>query len=82
MAWREDTDMPERARVCFRCGSNKLKRKDFFVRVKFFDNIRSFDAWRDFSAKTWYKDVVYEDLEKYFPYYDTLQWEGLFTDLY
>ena len=82
LSWFEDTDMPERAKTCLKCGDWRLDRKNFNVRVRFVGNIRSYDAWRDFGIKTWYKDKVYSNLEKYFIFYDTLQWEGLFTELY
>ena len=81
-AWREDTDMPEIAKYCINCNGINLKRTNFAIEVKFFVSIAGYNAWKIYGMKTFYKHYFVNDIEKYFPMYDTLQWDNMFSNLY
>ena len=82
LSWAETSEMPEKAKVCCRCGHYLLSRSNFVIEVTHYANIKAYDAWRDFGIPTHHMKYYITDIEKYFPFYSTMQWEGLFDDVY
>jgi len=74
--------MPEPLWVCPRCGHYKVKKHSHSVEVWHFPNMFAFTGWRDMGLKTFYKHYVVNDIEKVFPYYNTLQWDNMFSEIY
>lgn len=81
-SWRETSEMPEQAKVCLACGFWRLKKHSHFIEKWHFAGTSAFDAWRSFGLKTFHKHYFLRNVERYFPYYSTLQWENLLSDLY
>lgn len=82
VSWRENSEMPEQLGECPACGSWKIHKHDFVIEVKHFATISAFDAWHELGIKTYHRNYLITDIEKYFPYYDTLQWDNLFSEFY
>ncbi len=80
--WKENSEMPEGFIICPTCKSNKLVKHSHQVEVWHFPNIQLFQAWHQMGQKTYYKRYIVNDIEKYFPLYNTLQWDNMFSDFY
>ena len=78
----ENSETPERAVICPLCHSHKLKKSNFSIEVKHFCNIFAYTGWKEFGMKTWHRHYIISDIEKYFEFYNTLQWDNLFEDYY
>lgn len=82
MSWSEHSELPEGAYKCFNCGHQKLKKYNHQIEIWHFKSMDDFNEWRYFYKKTYYKHYLVNDIEKYFPLYDTLQWDNMFSELY
>lgn len=80
--WRETSDTPEQLWHCGRCGNHHIQKHSHVIEVWHFANMSLYMQFKDYSAKTYHKHYFITDIEKYFPMYNTLQWDGLFDDLY
>lgn len=81
-SWEENTDMPEVSKQCYACGSGKLKRHNFSIEVKVFPGMQAYIAHKIYGMQTYFKHYYVTDIETYFPLYNTLQWDNMFSDLY
>jgi len=81
-SWRETSETPEKAMLCFYCGSHLLEKNNFCIEVMHFANIQVYDAWKEFGMKSYHRHYFIRDIEQFFPYYNTLQWNNMFEDLY
>lgn len=79
--WKEHTEVPERSQTCLRCGTPNLKKHDHKIEIWHFNNMDSFTSWRYYNKKSYYRHYFVLDIEKYFPMYDTLQWDNMFSDI-
>lgn len=82
VAWKETSQMPEPAKICPVCHSNDLDRQDFVIEVWHFASMRDFISWKEYGVKTEYRHYYVTDIEEYFPYYDTLQWDNMLSKFY
>ena len=73
----EDLNKP---RVCPRCYSKKLGKHSFVIEKWEFEDIDKFELWLNRRRKTYYNHYYIVDIEKYFPYYSTFQWENLISE--
>lgn len=80
--WQENSEMPEGYIICPYCASHKIFKHDHKVEVWHFPNMQLFQVWHQFGQKTFYKRYFINDIEKYFPLYNTLQWDNMFSELY
>jgi len=81
-SWQEHSELPETTNKCYVCHSTKLKRSNFTVEVWEFTNMNKFLMWSHSKTKSFFKHYYVKDIQKYFNYYDTLQWENLFNEVY
>jgi RNA polymerase subunit RPABC4/transcription elongation factor Spt4 len=81
-SWNEDTDMPELARFCPNCGSIDMRRSNFQIEVMVYPGMQSYTAHKIYGMATHYRHYFVRDIEKYFPLYNSLQWDNLFSDVY
>ncbi len=79
--WFENSEMPEKLNRC-PCGSFKLEKHSHKIEVWYFSKMQDYQFFKEFGAKTFYKHIIVHDIEKYFPLYDTMQWENLFESFY
>lgn len=80
--WQENSEMPEGLWECPNCHSPNIKKYDHVIEVWHFASMRHFNTWKEFGQTSFYKHYLVNDIEKYFKYYDTLQWDNLFSDVY
>lgn len=80
--WRENSEMPESIWICPSCGDDRLRKHSHQIEVWHFSSMKEFEMWREFGQKNFYKHYLINDIEKYFPLYDTLQWDNLFGEYY
>lgn len=78
--WKESNDDPEPAYSCLSCGSPDIKMCNHVIEVWHFKNIDAYDQWLNWGQKTFHLHYVVRDIHKYFKFYDTLQWDNLFTE--
>lgn len=82
LTWSESSEHPEPVWLCPRCGNFKIKKHSNMIECYHFSNMNMFLDWKMSGAKTEHRHYYITDIEDYFPYYDTLQWENLLSDLY
>lgn len=75
----EHSDMPEKLKRCLSCNSVKLVKSNYRILIKYFRNMADFEQWFYLSKKSYYKQHMINDIENYFPLYNTLQWDSLFS---
>lgn len=77
--WKETSEMPERARLCYHCNGSNLVKSDYMIEVYHFRNMLDFELWNYRGEKKFYRHYMIHEIEKYFPLYNTLQWEAMFS---
>ncbi len=75
----ETNEIYEKPKVCPLCGG-KLTKSNFVIEKFEFDNIENLDLWLDYKQKTYKRHYYITDIEKYFKFYDTFQWENLISE--
>lgn len=80
--WPEHSELPEPLWNCPRCSYQHFKKFNHVIEVFKFNNMKSYLSWDEFSLKTFYDHYFINDIEKYFKYYSTLQWDNLFSEFY
>ncbi|KKL45555.1 hypothetical protein LCGC14_2354440 [marine sediment metagenome] len=80
--WRENSEMPEGFIICPICHTNKIQKHSHRIEVWHFPNMKMYVAWHEFGQKTYYKRYYVNDIETYFPLYNTLQWDNMFSNFY
>ena len=78
--FKETSQTPEPLRYCPLCGEATIKKNSYVIEVLHFKSISHYNAWEVEGIKTYHRRYYIKDIEKYFPLYDTLQWEHLFED--
>ena len=83
VSWSETSEIPEPLWRCPVCNSSKILKHSHKIEVQCFANIDSFTAWKEWGVdKGMYSHYFISDIEDYFPYYNTLQWDNMFMDFY
>lgn len=78
--WNEHSEMPELYHSCPQCGGLKIRKFSHKLEVWEFSKMESYLYWKEFGAKSFFKHYFVDDIEDYFEFYDTLQWENLLSD--
>ncbi len=81
-SWKENSEMPEGFIICPVCNTNKIQKHSHVLEVWHFPNMRMYTAWHEFGQKTYYKRYYVNNIEEYFPLYNTLQWDNMFSNFY
>lgn len=81
-SFKENNEVAIKPKLCPRCGSWKLDKKNFIIEKFEFANMDDLDYWIEFRKRTYYNHYYITDIEDYFSYYDTFQWENLISDGY
>jgi hypothetical protein len=76
----ETNDTPEKCHRCPRCRSFKVKPNNFIIEIFLFENMEKYERFAFWHLKTYYHHYYITDIEQYFQYYDTLQWDNLISD--
>ena len=81
-SWSENSDMPEKLKVCPYCGNFRMRKHTFQIEVWHFKGMDAYIGWKDFGLNSYYKHYFVRDIEYYFQFYETLQWDNLFSEYY
>jgi hypothetical protein len=77
---KEDNEREPKIRNCPKCNGFTFQKHNFYVEKWEFRSMDDLDSWRDLGISTYYNHYYISDIEKYFKYYDTMQWENLISD--
>lgn len=79
--WHETNETAEPRMFCPRCRNTDLIKYDHIIEVWHFVNVDKYVSWKYFGKKTYHLHYFITDIEKYFPYYNTLQWDNLIAEI-
>lgn len=65
---------------CQVCGYNKFKKSNFIIEKWEFQDTEACDFWLNTKQKTYFSHYYIIDIENYFKYYNTFQWEDLLSE--
>lgn len=82
ITWREHSDMPEKKNYCINCGSIKIFKHSHLIEIKAYNSMEAYNNMKAFGEETHYAHYYVTDIEKYFGYYNTLQWDNMLSELY
>ena len=77
---RETNDDPEPIFECPSCRSSRIYKHSHRIEVYHFSNIQAYSMWKDFGMRTYHRHYFINDIEDYFKFYKTLQWENLLSE--
>ncbi len=80
--WQEHSEIPEGLWECPSCNSPNIRKFNHVIEVWHFASMNHFNSWKEFGQRSYHKHYLVQDIEKYFKFYDTLQWDSLFSDVY
>lgn len=80
--FEESSQMPEIAEECPACLSEKITRTGHMIEILKFDSEESYLAWKIDGTDTAYDHYQINNISRYFPMYNTLQWDNLFNGYY
>lgn len=80
--WPETSETPEPINTCPKCGKGRVIRENFKIEVLHFRDMEHFEFWKYKHITTYHKRYFIRDIENYFPFYDTLQWDNLISEAY
>jgi len=85
LTWSETSEEPEPMWYCPRCRSqaSSIRKHSHIIEVHAFASMDAFKMWSEFGAKSYYRGGHYfiTDIERYFGFYDTMQWDNMFTEV-
>jgi len=76
----ETNEVYQKPKLCPRCGHRKMNKDNFIIEKWEFDSVENCDRFIEFGDKTYQKHYYITDIEKYFPHFDTFQWENLISE--
>jgi hypothetical protein len=79
-AWEENSDAPEIIYHCPKCGKHNLIKKNHKVHVLFFTDLHSFTLFDEYRERTYFKEIMINNISDTFHNYNTVEWDGLFND--
>jgi len=83
LRWPESSDDPEKSWTCLRCRGYNIKAHSHVIEIWKFPNMKSYYAWElDDNNKSFYDHYFLKNATRYFPLYNTLQWDNMFGDYY
>ena len=57
-----------------------MSKSNFVIEKWEFDSMENLDLWLEHNVKNYQKHYYITDIQKYFPHYDTFQWENLISE--
>lgn len=81
--WPETNEEAEPVWECPRCKTSNIQKHRHIIEVWHFKSMELFVQWKYYglsARKTAYRHYLINDIEKYFQYYNTLQWDNLLSE--
>jgi len=79
LTWQENNEESEPLYECPRCHWGHIVKYNHQIEVWFFNSMDNFYLWKYRGSKTHYKHIMITDIEDYFKFYNTLQWEDMIS---
>lgn len=76
----ENNETSDKVQFCMGCGGKRFTVTGHTIEVFEFKNMDDYDHFKTFSEETYFDHYIITDIEQYFPYYDTMQWDNLLSD--
>lgn len=76
----ETNEVYQKFKICPRCKNRKMSKSDFVIEKWEFNSMDNLNMWVEHNMKSYQKHYYVTDIEKYFPHYDTFQWENLISE--
>jgi len=80
--WHKSSEDPEQYKSCPYCNNYRFTESNHTIEIMKFKSADDFALWNEYKVKTYYSHYFIHDVAKYFGYYDTLQWDSVFEDVY
>lgn len=82
--WQENSELPEPLSYCINnnCRAYSIKKHTHYLELWHFAGMPMYQMWKEWGQKSFYKHYFIKDIEKYFKFYSTLQWDNLFSEFY
>jgi len=81
-SYYETSESPELLKSCPRCHHHELYKHSHSIEVYHFANLSKYEGWKVWGIpNTYHMHYMIDDAEKYFPLYNTLQWDNLLEEL-
>lgn len=80
-SWQENNELPDKMYKCLRCNSPLIQKDLFLIEVFEFNDIFNFDRFYNGGQRTYYNRYIITDIQSYFGFYNTLQWDDMITFL-
>ncbi len=87
LSWNETSEMAEMYMQCPRCNTRNLFKHNYMVEIWKFKSMQKYQEWdRGFlgskGSRPYYSHYFVQNIEKYFPMYNTLQISNMFSEDY
>lgn len=82
LTWQENSEQAEQLQTCPRCTNWQIKKHSLQIEVFHFSGETNYETWYNYGRKTYYNHYFINDCEKYFNYYNSLQWSELLSEYY
>jgi len=76
----ETNEIYDKPKHCPACGNRHMHKESFVIEKWEFANMDECDMFLDNNIKCYKKHYWITDIEKYFKYYDTYQWDNLISE--
>jgi len=76
----ETNEIYQKPKKCPICGSKKMRKDNFIIEKWEFKDMDHCDLWLENGHRTYQTHYYITDIQKYFSYYDTHQWENLISE--
>lgn len=73
----ENNEISDKLKQCPLCKSYEIEKFDHYIEVFRFKNIKAYEIWKETGQKSYFNHYFITDIEKYFRFYNTLQWDNL-----
>lgn len=81
-SWSESSETAEKLSYCTRCMGHNLEKFNHEIHIHYFSNIMSFYQWQYYNKRVQIRIQVLKNMDKYFKYYNTVQWDNMFSEYY
>ena len=78
-SWKENNEFSSPNYECPICNGHDITKHSHIIEIWEFKNNIMFETWFNTRQKTYFKHYLITDIEKYFPFYNTLQWDNLIS---
>jgi len=80
--WNENSDSPEKMSYCGNCGRHHITKSNFHIHIHYFSDIMDFYKWQYRGTKSYFRIQILKNMDRYFQFYNTAQWDDMFSEYY